>query len=90
MQVGANFANDYYDFRRGADGADRIGPARAVATGAIKPQVMKICALVVLGIGFLLGLVLLWITDGGWALLAIGVASVFSAWAYTSGPWPLA
>mgnify|MGYP001223549365 FL=1 len=90
MQVGANFANDYYDFRRGADGADRIGPARAVATGAIKPQVMKICALVVLGIGFLLGLVLLWITDGGWALLAIGMACVFSAWAYTSGPWPLA
>tara|TARA_Y100001934_G_scaffold281628_1_gene392012 strand:- start:1100 stop:1981 length:882 start_codon:yes stop_codon:yes gene_type:complete len=90
MQVGANFANDYYDFRKGADGANRIGPARAVASGVIKPRTMKICALIVLSMGFLIGLILLRLTGGGWPMLAIGVASVCSALAYTSGPWPLA
>ena len=83
MQVGANFANDYYDFRKGADGANRIGPARAVASGVIKPRTMKLCALIVLSMGFLIGLILLRLTAGGWPMLAIGVASVCSALAYT-------
>ncbi len=90
MQIGANFANDYYDFRRGADGQDRIGPARAVASGDIKPRTMQICALAVLSVGFVVGLFLLWVSHGGWPLLAVGVASVVCALAYTSGPWPLA
>jgi 1,4-dihydroxy-2-naphthoate octaprenyltransferase len=90
MQIGANFANDYFDFRRGADREDRIGPVRAVASGAIKPRTMLICAVLVLAIGFALGLVLMWTSNGGWALLGVGVASVVCALAYTAGPWPLA
>ncbi|MFP6901002.1 MAG: 1,4-dihydroxy-2-naphthoate octaprenyltransferase, partial [Opitutales bacterium] len=90
MQIGANFANDYYDFGRGADRHDRIGPARAVASGMIRPGLMKAAAYVVLALGFALGLALLRISNGGWPLLAVGVASVVCALAYTSGPWPLA
>ena len=90
MQIGANFANDYYDFRRGADTRDRLGPTRAVASGIIRPQLMKTAAFGVLALGFSLGLALLWISNGGWPLLCVGVASVVCAWAYTSGPWPLA
>ena len=52
MQIGANFSNDYFDFRKGADREDRIGPARAVASGAIKPRTMLVCSVLVLAIGF--------------------------------------
>lgn len=90
MQIGANFANDYYDFRKGADDQDRIGPARAVASGAISPGTMRMSALGVLAVGFAVGLVLLQMSNGGWLLLAVGLASVVCALAYTSGPWPLA
>ena len=40
VQVGANFANDYYDFARGADTSGRIGPRRAVAAGLVAPATM--------------------------------------------------
>jgi 1,4-dihydroxy-2-naphthoate octaprenyltransferase len=35
VQIGTNFANDYYDFKRGADTATRVGPRRAVAAGLV-------------------------------------------------------
>src|SRR5688572_26291555 len=41
VQIGTNFANDYYDFIRGADTAARVGPRRAVAAGLISPTTMK-------------------------------------------------
>ena len=33
IQIGTNFANDYFDAKKGADGPDRLGPARATASG---------------------------------------------------------
>ena len=33
IQIGTNFANDYFDFVQGADTAARVGPRRAVAAG---------------------------------------------------------
>jgi len=41
IQIGTNFANDYYDFIKGADTAERVGPRRAVAAGLVKPAAMK-------------------------------------------------
>src|SRR5687768_9655801 len=41
VQIGTNFANDYYDFMRGADTTARVGPRRAVAAGLIAPATMK-------------------------------------------------
>ena len=41
VQIGANFANDYYDFIKGADTAERVGPRRAVASGLVAPAVMR-------------------------------------------------
>lgn len=88
VQIGTNFANDYYDFRRGADGADRVGPRRAVAAGLIAPGTMKGAMIAVFAAAFAVGLGLLaW---GGPWLLAVGIASILCGIVYTGGPWPLA
>ncbi|MBL9201946.1 MAG: 1,4-dihydroxy-2-naphthoate polyprenyltransferase [Opitutaceae bacterium] len=88
VQIGTNFANDYYDFVRGADTAARVGPRRAVAAGLIAPAAMEAAMIWVFIAAFACGLGLLaW---GGPWLLAIGVASIVSGYAYTGGPWPLA
>jgi 1,4-dihydroxy-2-naphthoate octaprenyltransferase len=88
IQIGTNFANDYLDGIRGTDTDARLGPQRAVAAGLIAPAVMRRATVVVLAIGFCVGLAL--IPFGGWWLLAVGVASVACAWLYTGGPYPLA
>ena len=87
VQIGTNFANDYYDFIKGADNATRVGPRRAVAAGLIAPAVMRRAMLGVFAAAFLTGLGL--IAWGGPGLLAVGVASILCGYAYTGGPWPL-
>jgi 1,4-dihydroxy-2-naphthoate octaprenyltransferase len=87
VQIGTNFANDYYDFVKGADNADRVGPRRAVAAGLVSPATMRSAMIAVFTAAFLVGLGLLpW---GGWPLLLIGIASIVCGVAYTGGPWPL-
>ncbi|MDP0499659.1 MAG: 1,4-dihydroxy-2-naphthoate polyprenyltransferase [Verrucomicrobiota bacterium JB022] len=87
VQVGTNYANDYYDFVKGADTADRIGPTRATAAGLVKPEEMRRAMWLVFGLTFLVGCGL--IPFGGWWLLVVGVASIACGWAYTGGPYPL-
>lgn len=87
VQIGTNFANDYYDFIKGADTATRVGPKRAVASGLIPPATMKGALRVVFAAAFLSGLGL--IAWGGPWLLAVGVASILCGFAYTGGPFPL-
>ncbi len=87
IQIGTNFANDYYDFLQGADTAERVGPRRAVASGWVTPAVMKRAMVAVFALAFAVGLTLL--GYGGWPLLVIGVASILCGIAYTGGPYPL-
>jgi len=87
IQIGTNFANDYYDFVKGADTAERVGPRRAVAAGLVPPAAMRRAMAGVFAAAFLVGLTLL--GCGGWPLLVIGVASVLCGIAYTGGPYPL-
>ncbi|MCX6938664.1 MAG: 1,4-dihydroxy-2-naphthoate polyprenyltransferase [Verrucomicrobia bacterium] len=88
VQVGTNFANDYYDALKGADTQERVGPRRAVASGLVAPATMRRAMIGVLAAAFLVGLTLL--VYGGWPLLLVGVASIACAVAYTGGPYPLA
>jgi len=87
-QIGANFANDYFDFRRGADAPGRLGPTRAVATGLISPGAMLGATFLALGLAAIAGCAL--IPYGGWIIIVLGVASLLGALAYTGGPFPLA
>jgi len=88
LQIGTNFVNDWGDFRRGADGPERVGPERAVAAGWISPAAMVTAAAVAFGAAALLGLYLT--VRGGAAALALGALSIAAGVAYTAGPFPLA
>ncbi|WP_404423262.1 1,4-dihydroxy-2-naphthoate polyprenyltransferase [Nibricoccus sp. IMCC34717] len=87
VQIGTNFANDYFDFRKGADTAERVGPKRAVASGWVSPETMRWAMALTFLAAFAVGLNLL--QYGGWPLLVIGVASIVAGVAYTGGPYPL-
>lgn len=88
VQIGTNFANDYFDFVKGADTAARVGPRRAVAAGLVSPATMKRAMIFTFVAAFAAGLgLLLW---GGPWLLLIGVTSILCGIAYTGGPYPLA
>ncbi|WP_461209299.1 1,4-dihydroxy-2-naphthoate polyprenyltransferase [Desulfocurvus sp. DL9XJH121] len=88
IQIGTNFANDYYDFIKGADTEERQGPKRMTASGLIPLKRMKIITAGVFALAFAVGLGL--IPYGGWWLLIIGVLSILLGYGYTAGPFPLA
>ena len=87
LQIGANFANDVYDAENGADGADRIGPVRAVAAGLIGAAAMKRAMIGAFAVAMAFGVYLA--SVAGWPVIAMGLASIAAAIAYTGGPWPL-
>ena len=88
IQVATNFINEIYDFRKGADTAERLGPTRTVAAGIISEKTMVRVSVVLTSSVFLLGLYLVY--TSGWPIFLIGVLSLFFAWAYTGGPYPIA
>lgn len=88
IQVATNFINDYADHRRGADGADRLGPPRAASQGWLSPQALLRAALLCLLLTALIGIYLTAVA--GLPILLLGLASLVCAFAYTAGPFPLA
>lgn len=82
MQIAANFINDLYDFLKGSDRADRLGPKRACSEGWITPLAMKWGISATLVIASAIGLTLL--TYAGWELILIGVTCVIFAFLYTT------
>jgi 1,4-dihydroxy-2-naphthoate octaprenyltransferase len=87
LQVASNFANDVFDHEKGADTAERVGPVRATQAGLLTPKQLKLGMLLVLALATVVGAYLVWV--GGLPIVAIGVASMLSAVAYTGGPFPL-
>jgi 1,4-dihydroxy-2-naphthoate octaprenyltransferase len=88
IQVGTNLTNDYFDFKKGADTAERVGPQRVTQSGLIAPGTVLASALACFGLAVLTGIYL--VVVGGWPIVAIGLASVLAGYSYTGGPFPLA
>lgn len=89
MQVAANFINDLYDFLKGSDRADRLGPERACAQGWITPGAMKRGIGVTLLLAAAAGLSVLWcvwshLPCGGWELVVLGAICMLFAFLYTT------
>lgn len=87
LQIAANFANDYFDFKKGADTETRLGPARATQMGWVTPNTMKRWFLLTFAALAPIAGYLVWI--GGWPIVVIGAASVAGAVLYTGGAIPL-
>src|SRR5690625_3138044 len=88
IQIGTNFANDLFDFRTGADTAERLGPVRATQAGLLSERQMAWGTALTFGLATLIGLYL--VAIGGWVILAIGFAGIAAGILYTAGPFPLA
>ncbi|WP_117591322.1 1,4-dihydroxy-2-naphthoate polyprenyltransferase [Haloprofundus halophilus] len=87
IQIGTNFANDYYDAMQGADTEAREGFTRVTAGGLIDPEEVKRAMYLTFAAAILLGTYLVYV--GGVPILVIGLLSVASGIAYTGGPYPL-
>jgi len=87
IQVGTNFANDVFDFQKGSDREDRMGPTRATQSGLISPKKMKSAMGLIFGFAICVGFYLAYL--GGWSIVWIGLASITAGIAYTGGPYPL-
>ena len=88
LQIGVNLANDYFDFKKGIDTSERLGPVRVTQSGLIAPGTVLAAMIGVLLLAALIGVYLIFVS--GWPILAVGVASLIAALAYSGGPFPLA
>ncbi|MES2996703.1 MAG: 1,4-dihydroxy-2-naphthoate octaprenyltransferase [Verrucomicrobiota bacterium] len=88
IQIATNFFNDAIDHRRGADTKERLGPVRVTASGMMSGRAVMAIAGGFLAAAALFGAVLS--ETRGWPILAIGIPSLFLAYGYTGGPFPLA
>ena len=87
IQVGTNYANDYFDFVKGTDTAERIGPTRATQAGLVSPAAMLLAMVAAFGLAFLPGAYLIY--RGGIPILAVGLLAIACGVLYTGGPYPL-
>ncbi|WP_231554319.1 1,4-dihydroxy-2-naphthoate polyprenyltransferase [Halobellus rufus] len=87
IQIGTNFANDYYDHVQGADTEAREGFTRVTSGGLIDPETVKRAMYLTFAASILLGTYLVYV--GGAPIVVIGLLSVASGIAYTGGPYPL-
>lgn len=88
IQIGTNFANDLYDFRKGADSGERLGPPRVLPLGWLEPEEVRRAMIASFAAAMACGLYLVW--RAGWPVVAIGLVSIAAGIGYTKGRWALA
>lgn len=87
MQIGVNYANDYFDGVRGVDSAARPGPRRLTASGIAAPRSVARASAISLAVAAAAGLVLAIAADALW-LVGVGAAAIAAAVLYSGGPRP--
>lgn len=88
IQVATNLFNDAIDHAKGADTEKRLGPTRVTATGLLSRRAVLAGGLAFCLLAAVVAIPL--ILERGWPIVAIGVVSLFFAYGYTGGPFPLA
>ncbi|MEF8839126.1 MAG: 1,4-dihydroxy-2-naphthoate polyprenyltransferase [Haloarculaceae archaeon] len=86
IQIGTNFANDYFDAMKGTDDPDREGFTRVTAGGLIDPGTVRRAMVGTYGLAILVGLYLVFV--GGIPILLVGLSSIVAGVLYTGGPYP--
>lgn len=87
LQIGSNLANDLFDYEKGADTAERLGPTRATQSGLLPPRAMRSGMIAVFALALADGSYLAAVA--GWPVVVLGILAVASAILYTGGPFPL-
>mgnify|MGYP003647624465 CR=1 FL=1 len=88
IQIATNLFNDAIDFAKGADTAKRLGPKRATASGLLSRRSVMLGAMGFCLLAVIIAVPLL--VERGWPIAVIGMVSLFFAYGYTGGPFPLA
>jgi 1,4-dihydroxy-2-naphthoate octaprenyltransferase len=88
IQIATNFANDMFDFQKGADNKERLGPTRAAQAGLLTVRQLRRGIIITFALALGTGVYLTWIA--GPVVVVIGLASIAAGLAYTGGPFPLA
>jgi 1,4-dihydroxy-2-naphthoate octaprenyltransferase len=86
LQIGSNLANDYFDFKKGADTPDRLGPTRVTQAGLISERQVLLGMVLTFLLATVVGVYL--VAHSGMPIVYIGLASIAAAILYTGGPLP--
>lgn len=87
IQIGTNYINDYYDFIKGADTKERLGPVRVTQAGLASLKEIKLACVIAFCVAMFLGIFLVYI--GGLPIFLIGILAIVSGILYTAGPYAL-
>ncbi|MEC8043386.1 MAG: 1,4-dihydroxy-2-naphthoate octaprenyltransferase [Verrucomicrobiota bacterium] len=90
VQIGTNFANDYFDYVKGGDTRSRIGPERMVQSGVIQPRKMLMASILISILALFVGLILFGSSEVHPSVLPLGIVCILCAFFYTGGPFPIA
>jgi len=88
LQIGVNLANDYFDYLKGVDTAERLGPVRVTQSGLIPPSGVLKGMILTFFLAVVAGIYLVY--EAGWIVVLIGSASILAALLYSGGPFPFA
>lgn len=86
LQIGANLANDVFDFEKGADQRNRLGPLRVTQAGLLSPSEVKTGMWLTFVLAGLCGIYMTLVS--GWFIVLIGLLAILAAIAYSGGPFP--
>jgi 1,4-dihydroxy-2-naphthoate octaprenyltransferase len=84
FHAGTNLVSEYFDYKKGVDRVDTFGSSRILVEELLSPKSVLIGGYVAFGIGFLLGLILVYFR--GTPMLVIGIAGLLGGIFYTGNP----
>jgi len=87
IQIGTNYANDLFDFKKSVDTHERLGPMRVTQAGLVTVSEMRAATIIVFALAFCVGIYL--VVRGGLPIVIVGITSILCGVLYTAGPYPL-